>query len=266
VHVIFTDLDGTLLDHDTYSFEPARPALDRLQRAGVPVVFTSSKTRTEIEALRRHTANHHPFIPENGGALFVPTGYFPFPLPGARRTPNYNVIEYGAPYHELTTVLHEASKQSGCAVRGWSSLTVSDIAAVSGLGIEHAELAKCREYDEPFEILGTPAEAGALLEAIEKRGFRWTRGGRFYHIVGDNDKANAVQGLIQLYKRVHGEVTSVGLGDSRNDVEFLNVVDVPILVRSHSTEKIQAAVQFGRVTAAWGPSGWNEAILEMFPE
>jgi ribonucleotide monophosphatase NagD (HAD superfamily) len=45
--LVFTDLDGTLLDHDTYDWTPARDALDRLTRAGIPVVFTSSKTAAE---------------------------------------------------------------------------------------------------------------------------------------------------------------------------------------------------------------------------
>ena len=34
--VLFSDLDGTLLDHESYSFDAARPALDRLRREDVP--------------------------------------------------------------------------------------------------------------------------------------------------------------------------------------------------------------------------------------
>ena len=52
-YVIFTDLDGTLLDHDTYEWKEAEPALDLCKKLGVPVVFVSSKTRAEIEVLRR---------------------------------------------------------------------------------------------------------------------------------------------------------------------------------------------------------------------
>lgn len=266
VHLVFTDLDGTLLDHETYSFEPARPALHRLQALGIPLIFTTSKTRAEIEGLRRRLGNTHPFISENGGALFVPAGYFPFAPAAARRTATYDVIEYGARYEELTSALAKASQQSSCAIRGFSAMTPSEIAALCALPIDDAALAKHREYDEPFEILGSPAQAAALLAAIEQSGYRTTSGGRFHHILGNSDKARAVGELIALYRQAHGEVMSIGLGDSPNDIEFLNIVDVPILVRSHSTGKIQAAVRLGRVTAAWGPSGWNEAILQMFPE
>ena len=67
--VVFSDLDGTLLDHYTYSFEDARPALGRLRAAGVPLVLCTSKTRAEIAPLRDALRNTHPFISENGGAV-----------------------------------------------------------------------------------------------------------------------------------------------------------------------------------------------------
>ena len=74
--VIFTDLDGTLLDA-AYSFLPAAPALEAVRRTSVPLVICSSKTRREIESYRIRLGNHDPFIAENGGAVYVPEGYFP---------------------------------------------------------------------------------------------------------------------------------------------------------------------------------------------
>ena len=73
--VIFTDLDGTLLDHHTYSYDAARPALERLRKSEIPLIMVSSKTRIEIEVLRTEIGNREPFIPENGGAIFIPDDY-----------------------------------------------------------------------------------------------------------------------------------------------------------------------------------------------
>ena len=73
--IVFTDLDGSLLDFDRYSFEGARPSLDRLKRLDIPVVFTTSKTRREVEVLRRETGIDAPFIVENGAAVYVPPFY-----------------------------------------------------------------------------------------------------------------------------------------------------------------------------------------------
>jgi len=74
--VIFTDLDGTLLDAETYSYEAARPALAMLKKRQIPVVLCTSKTRAETEAIARRLGLKHPFIVENGGAIFIPQGYF----------------------------------------------------------------------------------------------------------------------------------------------------------------------------------------------
>jgi mannosyl-3-phosphoglycerate phosphatase len=69
--LVFSDLDGTLLDHDTYSFETARPALAELKERGIPLVLATSKTRAETESVRSALGNRHPFVVENGGAVYT---------------------------------------------------------------------------------------------------------------------------------------------------------------------------------------------------
>lgn len=91
--VVFTDLDGTLLDHATYRFDAALPALRLLKARQIPLVVCSSKTASEIEALRNRLRLSHPFISENGGAIFVPRGYFQHAFAHAKETPEYAVIE-----------------------------------------------------------------------------------------------------------------------------------------------------------------------------
>jgi mannosyl-3-phosphoglycerate phosphatase len=97
--------------------------------------------------LREQTGNTHPFITENGGAVFIPSSYFPFQPPGSQRHGYYDVIEYGTPYEILTSTLAEAALRSGCRVRGFSNLSAAEVAAVCGLSPADAELAKAREYD-----------------------------------------------------------------------------------------------------------------------
>jgi mannosyl-3-phosphoglycerate phosphatase len=70
--LIFTDLDATLVDHDTYDFEAARTTLEMLRNKTVPVIICSSKTHAEIEVYRKRMDLRGPFIVENGGAIFVP--------------------------------------------------------------------------------------------------------------------------------------------------------------------------------------------------
>ncbi len=128
--------------------------------------------------------------------------------------------------------------------------------------LEQAVLAKRREYDEPFLVLD-PDRAGALAAAIEDRGKQSTRGGRFWHILGANDKALAVGALRALFERGNAPVRTIGLGDGLNDVSFLNVVDAPMLIRSAQVAELQARVPRGVVTDRPGPAGWNAAILAL---
>jgi mannosyl-3-phosphoglycerate phosphatase len=264
MRVLFSDLDGTLLHLQTYSAEAARPALRRLNRKRVPLVLCTSKTRAEVEFWREQLENKHPFIIENGGAIYIPDGYFEFPIPGAVDRDGYHVIEYGMPYAELVAALRAASRESGCRVLGFSDMSAEEVSARTLLPLEQAELAKRREYDEPFEIVGVGTHT--LLNAINSRGMQWTRGDRFYHITGHNDKAEAVRALTALYRQAHKQVDTVGIGDGHNDVSFLSTVDQPIVIHSRFAVALKRAIPHSLVTQSPGPHGWNEAVLQLLDQ
>jgi mannosyl-3-phosphoglycerate phosphatase len=262
--VVFTDLDGTLLDHHTYGWTAAGPALQRLEHTGTPCVFVTSKTRAEVEFWRTAMANTHPFIVENGAAAFVPAGYFPGDIPGSVRRGDYVVLEWGTPYPQLGATLDEAAESCRCRIARFGAMSVAEIAADSALSLEQAYLAKQREYDEPFRILD-PDQKNALTAEIERRGLRWTEGGRYFHVTGNNDKAVAVRAVTDLYRSNFSEVTTIGLGDGPNDLPFLEAVDRPVIIRSRSLQLLSKQLPHAIVTSRSGPEGWNETILELVP-
>ncbi len=262
--VLFTDLDGRLLDHDTYSFEPAREALAALESENVPVVFTTSKTRAEIEKWRRLAGNSDPFISENGGAIFVPEGYFGGDFAYDRKEDGYLVIELGASHRELARALGDIRRETGIEIRGVSEMGVEEIMKLTGLGKEDAGLVREREYGEPFIVGGGSEAEETVIGEIEKRGLRHTQGGRFHHILGRNDKGKAVSILKGLYVKEWGLVETAGIGDSLNDLPMLEAVDIPILVRKPGggyDERIDIAGM--AIADAPGPYGWNSAILKL---
>jgi mannosyl-3-phosphoglycerate phosphatase len=263
--IIFTDLDGTLLDAESYSFDPALPALQRLKLADIPLVFVTSKTRAEVEYWRRRIlGNHHPFIVENGGAAFIPQDYFPFHVDGIARD-GYIVLEWGIRYHRLVDVLEKAALESQCPVRGFHNLTVYEIAELCNMPVDMAKLAKTREYDEPFQILDS-SHAQDLETIIAREGLRCTHGGRFGHIIGPNDKAKAVSQLAGIFERAFGHITSIGLGDAINDASFLSLVDIAIIMPSPFASEILKLVPNATVARFPGPRGWNDAIVSATAE
>jgi len=265
--IIFTDLDGTLLDHKTYSFKAALPALELVKEKRIPLVFCSSKTRAEIEYWRQRLENLHPFISENGGGIFVPLSYFPEDdiravWPKTQVINGYFVIVLGTPYALLRTALEEL-RRDGFDVKGFGDMTETEVAETTGLSREEAELAKRREFDEPFIVHGDQGKIEALLDSIREKGLRCSQG-RFYHLMGENDKGKAVEMLKGLYQRKLGDITTIALGDSPVDFPMLEKVDYPILVRNYKGEHDRRISLPNLIKAEGiGPDGWNRALLSL---
>lgn len=161
--VIFTDLDATLLDQRTYSFKPARPILEKVKKLKIPVVLCTSKTRAETEPLARALGLKHPFIVENGGAVFMVENYFPadfFKKLGLKtlKSKRYRVVEFGTPYRKLRRFFQLLRKRVGLPLKGFGDLTVGQVATLTGLGKKEARRARMREYDEPFFLEGSLEE------------------------------------------------------------------------------------------------------------
>jgi mannosyl-3-phosphoglycerate phosphatase len=263
--IIFTDLDGTLLHPKTYSFDEASPALELIRQRDIPLILCSSKTWAELEVYRKRLNNKHPFISENGGGLFVPEGYFPFPVGNEMRGGCWFII-FGSPYQELRNVLEELRERLSIKVRGFGDMSTQEIAALTGLPEPEAALAKMRDFDEPFIFVEAGANVEAFLQAIEIRGYHWTRG-RFYHIIGENDKGRAVTFLKGLYEKQYGPLRTIGIGDNQNDLPLLRVVDHPVLVQNENGMYSEDITLTNLIRAdGIGPRGWNRAIMRLLEE
>ncbi len=211
--VIFSDLDGTLLD-EAYSFDAARPALEAVRARGIALVFVTSKTAAETLRLQRLMSVDGPFVVEDGGGVYL--------RPDER-------IALGAPYEEVRL----AARRLG--VRGFGDMSVEEVARETGLPIEVAALAKRREFDEPF--LAAPA---GIEEAARALGLRVTRGGRWWHLHGDTDKGRAVR----LLKERLGPARTIGLGDSPLDEPMLAETDVRVRVKRGPAEWNDRVLEF----------------------
>jgi mannosyl-3-phosphoglycerate phosphatase len=268
--VLFTDLDGTLLDHATYRWTRARGALAILRRRAYPLVIVTSKTRAEVMPLLRQLGRKDPFVVENGGAIYFPAGYFGFRIrgsvPAARGWRRYAL---GTPRDRLVRALAGAARDARLRVRGFFQMSPREVARRAGMEMASARRAQQREFDEPFLILDDGTTAWRkLCREIGRRGLVATRGSRFFHILGKNDKGAAVRLLLEWFRRMKGpEVRAVGLGDSPNDIALLRAVDVPILVArpgGHYDKETLTAVPRTRRAGGIGPDGWNRAVRKLF--
>jgi len=264
--IVFTDIDGTLLDSRTYSFEAARPALRLLSEKNIPLVLCSSKTRVEIEHYRKKLDNRHPFISENGGGIFMPNGYF---MAAARSIQveskdegQYQIIRLGARYKTLRSALC-GLREEGFSVTGFGDMNALEIASITGLPVEEAEMAKQRDFDEPFLYDGPQDKLELLLTSIHARGFRHTQG-YFLHIMGDSDKGKALAILQEFYRTTYGKIISVAIGDSLNDLPMLMNADFPIIVqKADGTYDARLNIPNLKKAGGIGPEGWSKAITAL---
>lgn len=263
--VIFSDLDGTLLDHDSYSFKAAAEALDLIRSKNIPLILCTSKTRKEIEIYRRQLDNDSPFISENGGGIFIPKTYFSQEFDYHREVDGYKVIDLGTSRETLISTLRSISEETGIQIKGFSDMNVKEIAELTGLDKDTAKLAMVRDHSEPFIIPEDEKYAATIEDKINLKGYRHTRGGRFHHILGENDKGKAVKILTNIYKSEFNDIKTVGIGDSLNDLPMLQTVDIPIIVQKPSGS-YEPEIKLSNLVHAdgIGPSGWNSSILKLF--
>jgi mannosyl-3-phosphoglycerate phosphatase len=261
--VIYTDLDGSLIDHYTYSYEVAQPLVRKLNAAGIPLVFVSSKTRAEQEVYRRGLGVTGPFIAENGGAIFIPRGYFNFPYEYQREVGGYKVIELARPYAEIRQKLEVIREKYGLSLRGYGDMDTAEVARITGLDMAQAGLAKKREYQETLNLTGSEEEIEVALTHITEAGLGYSRGGRFYGVMAGSDKGRAVRMLTAMFRQKLGRVETIGVGDSGNDMPMLAAVDWPVLVQKPGSLWQEMALAKLYRAEGIGPQGWVKAIAEL---
>lgn len=250
--LVFTDLDGTLLDHHDYRFDAAKPALAALRARNVPVVLASSKTAAEIAPLHVELdLGDAPAIVENGAATIQP---------------GTDASEDRSEYHALRQCLTDLPPQLRQAFRGFGDMSVADIVDVTGLEPAQASLARQRQFSEPGLWTGTEEERHDFEAALAEMGVTARSGGRFLALSFGGTKAQQMDGIIARF----APLRTIALGDAPNDVEMLKHADFGVIIRNDHGPGFPHlnAENTGQIrrTTACGPEGWNQAILDILKE
>lgn len=266
---VFTDFDGTILDHHTYSFAPAKTCMSRLTRLGVPIIANTSKTFPEVELLLQDMQLKEPFIIENGSAVYIPKDFLPEKPKGSVWKNGYWVKSFA----QSRTYWQELSKRLSSKYEGqyesFAQMSLERIAELTGLDLKSAELAAARQYSEPLYWKGSDEQREQFIQEIKSLGASPLIGGRFLHVCGDSNKGKALQWLCDEHKRQRPsvEVKSIALGDGHNDVAMLEIADVAVRIASPANSFPNLTRQNASyVSTAFGPEGWSEVMNQLIPE
>lgn len=259
---IFTDLDGTLLDHDTYSWTDARPALDRLKQLSIPLIAVSSKTLAELEHINRDSALFDGLIGENGGIVAL-TG---------------NIEQYGPSSETIDRTREKIKSAVAVPVQSFRTVSPEVIAAETGLALEDAIRAGQRHCSDPLIWQPAAKDIAIARDIAEKSGLTLIKGGRFHTLCGPSNKGQAMRRMVERLTVTWLEgissglprqrFTTIALGDSPNDIPMLAEADYAVQIPSKHGKRTLPLLDHSnlRIAPEPGPAGWNEAINEILDQ
>ena len=247
--------------------------MSELDRRKIAYVLLTSRTREEIDPIQKKLGHNHPFVTENGGGIFFPDGYFSLKIPGVVRTARYLSIAQGRPYAEVCEALDDIAEECAVGVAGFHHMSLREIADNTGLKPRLAELARAREFDEPFYFTSNDEKAIArFVQTARERGFDARGGETFWHLSSRCDPARAVRTLAELFRKAtHIKLTLIGIGAGELDLPWLRAVDHAILLPEtpqaggEATQQVPMPARAKSIVMGTAPGsvGWNRAILDI---
>ncbi|NJN71876.1 MAG: HAD-IIB family hydrolase [Limnothrix sp. RL_2_0] len=272
----FTDLDGTLLNHDDYRYDGAIATIQKLQNLGIPVMPTTSKTKAEVIELRAALGLNDPFVVENGSGIFLEPEDTRFDFSALLESESLTLTEIdglqtvtlGVTYDAARQGLQHLSESVGASLQGFGDLSLAALGELTALPEKDLQQACDRQFSEPFVKPDITIEKMAAI--AQTQNLQILEGNRFCHLLGAGAaKGRAVKLLTKAWQQTHenSAVKTVGLGDSPNDLSMLEAVDFPIVipgVNGPHLELISYIEKYGwQVAPDTGCKGWAKMVEQV---
>lgn len=239
--MVVTDLDGSLLDHFDYTWQPAQSWLDRLQQHNIPIVFCTSKTPTEVFKLQKNMNITAPFIAENGAVIYL--------------SPQQKHIL--GQVKDLTTTVQHIKHAYHFNFTTFSEMTNEQLMKCTNLKQDQADDAKQRDASEPLLWKDTVQNLKLFASILKRQHLKLIQGGRFWHVVSEQSgKDKALAWLLRQYPQ---HTQTIGLGDAPNDKSFLEKTDYSVVIKTYAPTELRLNKE-AYYTQTYGPQGWSEGL------
>ncbi len=254
--VVFTDLDGTLLD-DHYDLTSAAYMLNELSHRGVLTVPASSKTKAELDAFSGLLSFDPPLISENGAGIVWPQAWQP-------------VLETSmhsracVSYTAICAVLADLKARHAFQFAGFADMSLDEICQLTGLDSAAAALARQRIASEPISWADSPQRLADFRALLAQQGLTLIEGGRFFHVMGPSDKGQAARSILDLLRERFGQRPLVlACGDSPNDLCMLRIADGCVLFPGRDGAHLELDKRFCVRAQAPGALTWLEGVNQL---
>lgn len=256
--ILFTDLEGTLLDSHTQLWQPASDWLLRLQQENVPVVICSSRSAAEMRLLQKELGlDGLPLIAENGAVIQLADAW--------QDDEHFPRLITGSAHAEIHHVLQRLRENNGFRFTTFSDVTELEIAEWTGMNLKHAALARLYEASETLIWRDTDDQMAKFTDILASLGLQCVQGARFWHVLDERGgKAQAVSWLLSRYQQREGfRRVSIGLGDGPNDAPLLDTTDFAVVVKGLNRDGVSLrddSPDRAYHTRQSGPDGWCEGL------
>lgn len=270
--VLFTDLDGTMLDHHTYQAKQSAAVLESLQKAGVPLIFCSSKTFDEQRFYQKKLGIYAPLVVENGSAVYIPDHF----LPG-----HFNLLPktVGGYFYQtfahvdiviVRSILSEISFKYHVPIAGYANSDENTLIKATGLKPMALKRARNRHFTETLHIPSlTDTEAAQWLsDQLKPYDLMLVKGGRFWSVqskfAGKGHALRWMKSMLQDY--FNHKIPVYAIGDSANDLPMLQAADRAFLVKKNNGSWEDTNLAGIERLNERGPVGFKNAVTKLLQE
>lgn len=259
--VVFSDLDGCLLNKQDYKFDAALPCLKRLSESNIPVVLASSKTEPEMRRIAQELElRPAPLICENGGAVL----WGDESHSAAEEASDKTVL--GAKRERIIEIL--SRQKSEFSFESFIDLGLEGVIAATDLPSEKAAQAMQRASTEPLLWKDSEERIESFREALLAENLTLTKGGRFWHVAGQTSKGKAMQFVMEHWDALQPRsTTSIAIGDSPIDQSMLDIATYPVAIpQPDGVVLAHASGKNSRIAKRPGAAGWADSVSDILDE
>ena len=251
--IIFTDLDGSLLDKETFKFDVIEDYFKELISSGIVIIPNSSKTESELLDFNKQNSLNLSFISENGSSVHGLDKIHQNLPKKVLISRSKNEIQK---IYDKNVSLDLKNKTAPIL-----DLNIEEQKKIFGLPIKKLSLATKRMHSIPILFKGTEVERNNFLKVINDIGLTAQSGGRIINICDNTNKSKAMSKTLQLIrKELKNEIIAICVGDNENDIEMLKQADFPCLVKNENFDSSSINIDNLIKSNEPSPKGWSDVI------
>ena len=262
--LIFSDIDGTFMNHKSYSYSVLKKYIfllkDRCQ-----LIFNSSKTFEEINELNKTLKISSPFIVENGACIFFPKNYNQifFDKNFFKHSDYFGYKLTKKNSQSLITDINHLKKKYKFSF--FSEISDFQLKKITNLNIQKLKKSRMRMFSNPLFWEDKESKKEQFKKEINSLGYEMSFGGRFLHLSDSYNKGIAVKEFLKILRLKKKKVyKTISVGDSNNDLSMLEQTDYSCIIKSSKKKLLLNKKQNNYYSKNFAPEGWKESLEYIF--